>query len=134
VSFSIIIIYSILFGLIVKSFREQYECQEDFNCIRFCSTDVEKYSDKFLANDFLNSESSKELFIQPPFDKIDIDDIKIYRGSPVCGGLSYLPSKISLYGFHFVSKILFEKLTKSRVWDGLQIKYRGKITWWKRCQ
>jgi len=109
VTISIIIIYSTIFGLIIRSFREQYKCLESFSCFRFCSTDTDKYSDKFLSNDFLNSESGEQWRIDRVLNSIDIDDIKVYRGLPVCGGLSYLPSKNksslhpSSYGVNFVS-------------------------------
>lgn len=110
---SIIIIYLTIFGLFVTSFREQFKCQEIFSCIRFCSTDAEKYSDDLLSNTFVNSKSGKEWLIESKFNKIDIDDVKVYRGPPICGGLSYLPPrnesnfKTSIYGFNFVSKIIF---------------------------
>ena len=109
VTISIIIIYSTIFGLMVRSFREQYECLESFSCFRFCSTDTEKYSDKFLAEDFVDSKSGEKLRIDRVLNSSDIDDIKFYRGPPVCGGLSYLPSKNesslhpSPYGVNFVS-------------------------------
>lgn len=100
-----------IFGLFVKSFREQYKCQEIFSCIRFCSTDAKKYSDDFLTNDFLNSESGKKWLIDSNYVKIDIEDVKVYRGSPICGGLNYLPlkneSSLKVYGFNFVSKMHF---------------------------
>ena len=114
VTISIIIIYSTIFGLFVRSFREQLECQERFNCIRFCSTDVDRYSDEYLSNDFLNNESGKKWLIHREYHSIDIDEVKVYRGSPVCGGLSYLPTKnelnsnLSIYGFNFVSKASFK--------------------------
>lgn len=110
VTISIIIIYSAIFGLIVRSFQEQYKCLESFSCIRFCSTDTEKYSDKFLVTDFLESESGEQWRIDRFLNSSDIDDINVYRGLPVCGGLSYLPSKNksslhpSSYGVNFVSK------------------------------
>jgi hypothetical protein len=48
-------------------------------CIRFCSEDINNFSDEFLFTELKKSKAGRYL------EK----DFTIYRGAPICGGMSY---------------------------------------------
>ena len=79
VTFCVITIYVVLIGIFVKTVKETSDCKNSVICIRFCSEDTENYSNEFLLEEF--KKSAKEL------KKMDV---KIYRGSPMCGGMIFL--------------------------------------------
>ena len=84
VTFSVIAIYATLLGLFLKLYRESTVCyNHNSSCIRFCSEDTENYSNEFLVKELRKRKSHSDL------DK----DLRIYRGSPTCGGVSFLPAK-----------------------------------------
>ncbi|KAL7036866.1 hypothetical protein ACKWTF_008969 [Chironomus riparius] len=82
VTFGIVAIYATLIGLFFKFYKESSECSEfSSSCIRFCSEDVENYSNEFLFEEFRKSKSGRVLK----------EISNIYRGLPICGGVSFLP-------------------------------------------
>lgn len=109
VTISVILIYAILYGSFIKVFKETFECSENNFCIRFCSDDTKTYPDKLLLNDFLKRKSGSR------WNNTKVETFRIYRGSPVCGEMKYIPPNENLtsyrnpYNFYFVSsrKLIF---------------------------
>ncbi|KAL7036870.1 hypothetical protein ACKWTF_008973 [Chironomus riparius] len=84
VSVCIITAYAILLGLFIKFRQDSTECfGKNFTCIRFCSNDLENYSDEFLLKEFKKSKIA--MFLEK--------DFKVYRGIPTCGGIAFQPLK-----------------------------------------
>lgn len=102
VTFSVTIIYAVLFGLFVYFTKSSHECSYKSPCIHFCSSKVSEYTDQNLINKFMESMSAKD------FEEDEVV-IKAIRGKPSCGEMnSWLPndevnSTKPPYDFNYVS-------------------------------
>jgi hypothetical protein len=81
-----ILIYIILLIIYRNSIKNHIDCDSDVNCIRFCSTDSEKYSDEYLKDNF------KLPHVENWF-KIKNENYKVLRGRPTCLSLTYVKVK-----------------------------------------
>ncbi|XP_070491554.1 G-protein coupled receptor Mth-like isoform X2 [Chironomus tepperi] len=73
------VLYLILISVLIYYYRKEFICHYESVCLRFCSTDTEKYSDKFLY------DSLKKNNLSHHYD-IEFDDLSIIRGRPTCHG------------------------------------------------
>lgn len=73
------LLYLILISLFFYHYRLEFVCSYESPCIRFCSKDIEKYSDKTLY------ESLKKDNLTRYYDS-EFDDMTIYREPPSCSG------------------------------------------------
>ena len=72
-------LYIILGSLLFYNYRIDILCGYENPCLRFCSTDTEKYSDKELFDSLLENNITRW------YDN-EFDDVRIYRGLPECSG------------------------------------------------
>ena len=84
VTISVILIYVALFFLFIYFSKRSYGCSYRSPCIRFCSSDTNKYSDEFLLEQFKESKTANKM---RNVDK----GLKVIRGAPACGKLKYWP-------------------------------------------
>ena len=103
VTISAIIIYATLYGCFIKVFKDNSGCGSTSLCIRFCSEDIDEFSNEDLLDEFLKSKTGKG------WDHSDRADFKVFRGSPACGEMKFIPPNKNVtsyrrpYGFHYVS-------------------------------
>ena len=71
------IFYIIFISLFLYYHREELLCERGSKCLRFCSSDTEKYSNKLLFESL--KENNNKL-------KHNFDEVKIFRGLPTCSG------------------------------------------------
>ena len=75
--YSASLIYLILISLFLYFFKIDFICGYEKPCLRFCSTDTEKYSDEMLFDELMNS-SFTYWFGE------DYNLTNIFRGPPLC--------------------------------------------------
>jgi hypothetical protein len=86
VTISVTLIYAILLGLFIY-FLNSNDCSYNSPCIRFCSANTQKYSDRELLDKFEESKSAKEMM------KYQYKNLKALRGVPKCGEMTdWLPN------------------------------------------
>lgn len=96
-------LYIILGSLLFYYYRIDILCGYKNPCLRFCSTDSEKYSDKELFDNLLESNLTR-------WYEFQFDEVRIYRGYPECSGEIVTikkyeethPNDDDFYFFHYV--------------------------------
>lgn len=79
-AFSFSLLYLILISLFIYFSKVEIVCGFNNPCLRFCSSDTEKYSNKILYDEFLASNFSQW------FDETDFDRVNFFRGPLLCNG------------------------------------------------
>lgn len=79
-AFSFSLLYLILISLFIYFSRIEIICGFSNPCLRFCSSDTEKFSNKVLFDEFMDSNFSKW------YEYSDFDRISFYRGPLFCNG------------------------------------------------
>lgn len=72
-------LYLILILFIFYYYRLEFVCSYESPCIRFCSKDIEKYSDKTLYESLIKDNLTR-------YYDSEFDDLTIYREPPSCNG------------------------------------------------
>jgi len=79
-AYSFSLLYLILVSLFLNYSKMEIMCGFEKPCVRFCSLDAEKYSDKILFDEFMESKMSNW------YKDTELDDANIFRGLPLCNG------------------------------------------------